>query len=181
MKNNKKYNLLKKKINLKKLSSKDINHNYLNWLNDKRVTRFTDLRFQKKHTFGSIRKFVKEINLSKNDFLYGVFFKENNEEIHVGNVKIGQINYYHKFGDISFLIGNKSFWNRGLATVAVSKGIVIAKNKFKLKKLTAGAYENNHGSIKVLKNNNFKIEGVVKKKIYYQRKRFNHLIFGLNL
>ena len=67
---------MKKKINnniiLKKLNSQDISTEYLKWMNDKEVTKFTEQRF-KKHSLKDIKKFVKEKNKSKNEFLYGIF------------------------------------------------------------------------------------------------------------
>ena len=50
------------------------------------------------------------------------------------------------------------------------KVITIAKKKFKLKKLFAGTYSINYASIKVLKKNNFKCEGILKSSIEFQKK-----------
>ena len=99
----------------------------------------------------------------------------------MGNIKLGPINRFHQSAEISYLIGNKNFWGKGLGTEAVKKIIQVAKRKFKLKKLTAGCYSNNYGSIKVLKRNSFKKEADLKSQILFKSKRINKLLFGLKI
>ena len=173
---------MKKKINnniiLKKLNSQDISTEYLKWMNDKEVTKFTEQRF-KKHSLKDIKKFVKEKNKSKNEFLYGIFLKKKTVLKHVGNIKLGPINKIHKSAEVSYIIGNKNFWKKGIATKSVKQIVKIAKKKFKLKKLIAGCYENNYGSIKVLKNNNFNQEAKFISQILFRSKRINMIVYGL--
>ena len=60
---------MKKNLILKKLSQKDANTEYLKWLNDNEVTKFTEQRF-KKHSLSEIKNFIKEKNISKVEFLF---------------------------------------------------------------------------------------------------------------
>ena len=48
---------LEKLINLKKLNNNNINRNYIKWMNDHDVLKYTEQRFQK-HTFKKIIKFI---------------------------------------------------------------------------------------------------------------------------
>ena len=126
-----------KKITLRKLNlSKDISNKYLNWMNDLEIHKYTEQRFTK-HTKAKIRKFVKEKNKSKNESLYGIFIKRNNSNTHIGNIKLGPINFVHKIGQISYFIGDKELWGKGYTTLAIKEIIKIAK-KMGLKKLKAG-------------------------------------------
>ena len=127
-----------KLIKLKKLNLKDnINNKYRKWMNDSEVQRFTEQKY-KKHSLKDIRNFVKEKNNSKDEFLYGIFLKENFENLHIGNIKIGPINWVYRTADISYFIGEKKLWGKGFATLAIKEIISIAKKK-KIKKLQAGA------------------------------------------
>ena len=97
-----------KLIKLKKLNLKDnINNKYRKWMNDSEVQRFTEQKY-KKHSLKDIRNFVKEKNNSKDEFLYGIFLKENFENLHIGNIKIGPINWVYRTADISYFIGEKN-------------------------------------------------------------------------
>ena len=54
-----------KLIKLKILKNKNISKKYLLWLNDKEVTKHTDLIFEK-HTYNSIKKYVSQMYKDKN-------------------------------------------------------------------------------------------------------------------
>jgi|TARA_B100000795_G_scaffold256721_1_gene229364 ribosomal-protein-alanine N-acetyltransferase len=164
--------LILKKLNLKK----DISKEYQNWLNDFEVQRYTEQKY-KKHSLADVRNFVREKNKSKNEFLYGIFLKKNNLNTHIGNIKLGPINFTHKSAQISYFIGEKELWGNGYTTLAIKEIIKIAKKKG-VKKLKAGLYEPNIGSEKVLIKNGFKIEGKFKSEIIYKGKRFNLHWFG---
>ena len=164
--------IILKKLNLKK----DISNKYQNWMNDFEVHKYTEQKYIK-HSLADIRNFVRKKNKSKNEFLYGIFLKKNNLNIHIGNIKLGPINFMHKYAAISYFIGEKELWGNGHATLAIKEIIKIAKKKG-IKKLKAGLYEMNIGSKKVLTKNGFKIEGKFKSEIIYKGKRFNSYWFG---
>lgn len=166
-----------KKITLRKLNlTKDISNKYLKWMNDLEVHKYTEQKYIKQSK-NKIRKFVKEKNKSKNEFLYGIFLKKKNLNVHIGNIKLGAINFTHKTGQISYFIGEKELWGKGYTTLAIKEIVKIAK-KMGLKKLKAGLYEMNIGSKKVLEKNNFKLEGKLKSEIIYRGKRYNSYWFG---
>ena len=160
-------------IFLKKLNpKKDISNDYLKWMNDFEVNKYTEQKY-KKHKIKDIKKFVNEKNKSNNEFLYGIFFKKK----HIGNIKLGPINFIHKSAEISYFIGEKELWNKGYATKAIKLIIKIAKRKG-LKKLKAGFYELNKGSKNVLIKNDFKKEAVFKSELKFKNKRYDHIFYG---
>jgi RimJ/RimL family protein N-acetyltransferase len=164
------------KIILRKLNlNKDISNKYLEWMNDLEIHKYTQQKYIK-HTLSKIKKFVKEKNKSKNEFLYGIFLNRNNLNIHIGNIKLGPINFVNKTGQISYFIGEKELWGKGYATLAIKEIIKIA-NKMNLKKLKAAVYEMNIGSKKVLEKNNFKLEGKLKSEIICRGKKANSYLF----
>ena len=153
---------------------------YLKWINDYDVIKYMDL-WSKKHTMNDVVKFIKEKQKSKTEFLYGIYLKNGRKNEHIGNIKLGPINFVHRFGSISYFIGNKDYWTKGYATKAVSEIIKIAKNKFKLKKLQANVIVLSPASKQILKKNNFKQEGVLKSQMIFQGKRYNSCLYGLIL
>ena len=93
---------------------------------------------------------------SKNEFLYGIFhhIKNQSKFIHIGNIKIGPIKPEHNSTEIGYIIGNKSYWGKGVMTESIRLATLICKNKYNLSKINAGVYENNIGSIRALKKKN---------------------------
>ena len=153
-------------IKLKKLSeNKHIGSSYLNWMNSYEVHKYTEQKYEK-HTKSKIKKFVKTVNKSKNNMLYGIFVKN----IHIGNIKLGNINKIHKTADISYFIGEEKYMGKGYTTIAI-KQILAYSKKIGLRKIIAGCYSINKGSIKVLRKNGFKREGVLKKQILFKKKK----------
>ena len=95
--------IILKKLNLKK----DISKKYLNWMNNLEIHKYTEQK-NTKHSLANIRKFVVEKNKSKNEFLYGIFLKKNNLNIHIGIIKLGPIDYRHITSEISDFICEKN-------------------------------------------------------------------------
>ena len=117
------------KLTLKKLNpKKDITIKYLNWMNDPEIHKYTEQRY-KKHSLADIRKFVVEKNKSKNEFLFGIFIEKRNENLHIGNIKLGPINFFHKNAEISYFIGEKKLWGKGYGSLAIKKIIISKKNE----------------------------------------------------
>ena len=169
------YNI--KKIILRKLNLKnDISKKYQSWMNDFEVHKYTEQKYIK-HSLANIRKFVREKNNSKNEFLYGIFLKKDNSNIHIGNIKIGPVNPIHKNAELSYFIGEKKLWGKGYASLAIIEAVKIAK-KMGIKKLKAGCYEKNIGSRKLLEKNKFKLEGILKSEYIFMNKRTSQYLFG---
>lgn len=163
-------------IFLKKLNHKiHANKEYLKWMNDFEIHKYTEQKY-KKHKLEDIKKFIIDKNKSKNEFLYGIFYKKK----HIGNIKLGPINFNHKRADISLFVGNKDYMKKGLAALAVKKIISIAKKKG-IKKLKAGVYIMNKRSIKMFTKLKFKKEGILKKDIIFRNKRYDSIIFGKSI
>ncbi len=166
-----------KKITIRKLNlNKDISIKYQTWMNDTEVHKFTEQKYVK-HSLNDIRTFVRKKNNSKKEFLYGIFLKKNNSNIHIGNIKIGPINFIHKNAELSYFIGEKELWGKGYTSLAIKEAVKIAKKKG-IKKLKAGCYEKNIGSKKVLEKSKFKLEGKLQSEFIYRKKRVAQYLFG---
>ena len=149
-------------------------------MNNYDVVKYTNQK-DKKHTVKNVTKFIKEKQKSKTEFLYGIYLKNGKKKEHIGNIKLGPINFTHRNGDISYLIGSKNYWRKGYATQAISEVIKIAKNKFKLKKLQACFEKMNVASKIVFEKNNFKQEEVLKSHTLFQGKRYDRYWYSLIL
>ena len=91
------------KIFLKELTLKDISNKYIDWLNDYDVTKYT-AQVNIKNNKTTIKKYINEILNSKNNYLYGIYIKEKSQINHIGNIKLGPIDYINKSSYISYFI-----------------------------------------------------------------------------
>ena len=158
MKNKKEKIKLTKKSCFKNFLISHITKEYINWLNDKRVVKFTEQRFFK-HDESSVKKFVLKNLNSKKNYLFGIFFKKK----HVGNIKLGPIDKKYKKSDISYIIGKSRLWNKGIATKSIAMISSFAFKILNIKTLRAGSYLSNIGSIKVLEKNGLSFQNILPK------------------
>jgi len=167
---------MKDEVKLKILKPNVLTKNVLDWYKDKDVIKFSDNQYRK-ITMKSQTKYINECLKSDIKFLYGIFYND----YYIGNIIITNIYYYHKTGEISFFIGEKLFWGKGIMTEAISKIIEIAKNELNLKKLCAGVVSDNIASIKTFEKNGFIKEGVRKNHLIYDEKVYDQFDYALFL
>jgi len=153
---------------IKSLRVDDISKKYIEWLNDEEVNKYLETRFQMQN-YQSCLEFVKKMQEDEKEELFAIYTNNNNE--HIGNCKLGAINKFHHTAEISFFIGNKSFWGAGYATEAVSHMIQYGFENLGLEKITAGCYESNKGSKKVLIKAGFEVEGFRKEQVVFGSQR----------
>jgi len=158
------------------LREKDIRKEYIEWFADEDVIRFSDNQYRK-FTLHNVKDYVKNCLSDSNIDLLGIFDNKK----HIGNILIRGLDSVHKRAEISYVVGNKSYWGRGVGSFAVNEIIYKAKNDYKLNKLFAGIAEGNIGSIKVLEKNGFSLEGTRINHLYYGGKYYNKINYGLLL
>ena len=160
-------------IFLKVLNLNDVSKPYVEWLNDYEVTKFTEQKYFK-HTIESTKTFISQKDKSESDLLFGIFFDGK----HIGNVKLGPIKFQHKSAEVSYVIGVKEFWGKGIASKCVDTVVQFAITELGLKKINAAYYENNISSAKVLKKCGFVIEGNKVSEVIFENKRINSVLVG---
>lgn len=143
-------------IYLREVRESDVNDEYYNWLNDPEINQFLETRFYPRSK-NDILNYVRKMDGNPDEIFFAIYFKENDK--HIGNIKLGPINWIHRRGDISLVIGNKEYWGKGFATEAIGLVIDFAFNVLNLHKLCAGYYESNIGSAKAFAKCGFTLEG----------------------
>ena len=146
---------------------------YVAWMNDIEVIKYTEQRFQITSE-ERIRSYVSKMNCSDTNLFYGIFYGEQM----IGTIKLGDINTEHKTATISYLIGAKKYWGLGIASAAISELLSIAFFTLNLEKVCAGVYENNAPSIRVLEKNGFLLEGKRKAQVIFEGARIGALFYG---
>lgn len=162
---------------LRPLKTEDVSGNYVAWLNDSAINQFLESRFSH-HTIESVREFVAAQLASGSNCFYGIWAPIDNSDLeHVGNIKLGPIDRHHLSADLGFLVGERRCWGRGIASEAIKMMLALGES-LGLRKITAGAYEDNHGSAKALVNAGFSEEGLRPSQLVYGGRRVGQRLFG---
>ena len=160
-------------IFLKVLRLNDVSDSYVEWLNDYEVTKYTEQK-DFRHTLESTKTFVSQKYNSEGDLLFGIFF----DGTHIGNIKLGPIRFEHMSAEVSYLVGEKKFWGKGVASKCVGAVVHFAVNELDLKKINASYYEKNIGSAKVLEKCGFVVEGNRISDVIFEDKRISSVLVG---
>ena len=162
-------------ISLRLAVLNDCSENYLAWLLDSEVNCYLETRWHDQ-TMESIRHFVG--GLLDDPFSYLFAIVENETKRHIGNIKLGPINPYHAYADVSYFIGEKKLWGKGYATQAIRLVTQFAFEKLKLHRLQAGIYASNQGSGRALEKAGYKLEAVFKKQLKNDSGWEDHYFFA---
>lgn len=131
------------RIFLRQLVEENVSEDYLGWMQDPLVTRYLESRDQTQ-TLDTLRAFVRNLNSSPRDYLFGIFLVQGDE--HIGNIKIGSIREPHRSADLGLIVGRRSAWGKGYGTEAIALATRHAFEQLGLNKLWAGMYAENLGS-----------------------------------
>ncbi len=154
----------------------DVGDTYYRWMNDIEVTCYLESRFFP-NSIEHLREYVANKQNDKNNIFLAIVLKENDR--HIGNIKLGPIDWIHRTGDIGLIIGDKSCWGKGYATESIKLMVKYGFDILNLHKITAGCYSCNQGSAKAFQKAGFDIEGLRKQQFYYNKSYVDLIMLGI--
>ena len=104
------------RIKIRILEAEDVTENYVKWFLDNDVTKFSLNQYGKFSYDGQCAYVVSCLTSTETD-LYGIFDEKN----HIGNIIISDLNSPHKRSEIAYVVGEKLYWGRGVATFAIQQ------------------------------------------------------------
>lgn len=165
-----------KVIFIRQITQEDCTDKYVDWLNDPMVNQYLETRWTVQ-TIESVKAFVQSQCDSRDSILFAIVLRENAS--HIGNIKIGPINNYHFHADISYFIGEKDLWRKGIASEAIRLVCEYGFNDLGLHRLEAGAYASAIGSWKALEKVGFVREGNFREQAMSKGQFVNVYRYGL--
>jgi RimJ/RimL family protein N-acetyltransferase len=148
--------LIGKYVRLREVRPSDANGPYLEWMNDAEVLKYTESRFQP-HSQEDLSDYVTRINANPDFVFRAITLGETGR--HIGNIKLGPIDWNHRSGDIGIVIGAKDCWGKNYAAESIRLVADYAFSVLKMHKLTAGCYAVNAAGIKAFMKAGFVVEG----------------------
>lgn len=141
------------KLTISLFTEQDISEKYLNWLADKEINRFLEVRF-KDYSQDAAKEYVQNCIESPNVYFLKIEYQDR--EL-IGTCTIYH-NRYHKTAEIGLMIGEKSLQKKGFGSEVIRILTNFCCCELGVRKVTAGVYATNHGSIKSFLKNGFSIE-----------------------
>ena len=168
--------LVGERIYLRLLDETDITEDYMGWLNDSEVIRYLETgKFPS--TPETIQKYLERFIESSTDVVFAIVDREN--EIHIGNVSLNDINWIHRTANTGLLIGRKEYWGKRYGFEAWNLVLAYAFERLGLRKITAGVIKGNAASVATLKKLGFKVEGTSRQQYLVEGSYYDAFRFGL--
>jgi ribosomal-protein-alanine N-acetyltransferase len=165
-------------VYLRRLTEADCTQRYVGWLNDPLVNRYLETRLAGVQTVNMVLDFVRHTNARPNEHLFGIFLRESH--LHVGNIKLGPVHPYHRIGDVSLLLGERSQWGKGLASEAIALVTRYGFEQLDVRKLCASMYIANEGSRRAFIKCGYVEEGIRKNHYLLDDGPSDIVLLGLN-
>ncbi len=106
-----------KTITLDPFKEKDVNNDYVSWMKNKDITKYI-LKANKNLSIEDLKLFVRSLEKSQHDIFYRIVHKKDKE--HIGNIRLGPINFNENYTKFGILIGNQHYHRKGIAKEAIS-------------------------------------------------------------
>ncbi len=149
------------RIFFREVSETDTNtygNDYYKWMQDQEVNQYMETRFRCQSK-DDILNYIKKMSNDSTQFFFAICLNEINIPSHIGNIKLGPVNWYHRNADISLFIGRKDLWGKGYGTEAINLITDFAFKRLNLHKVKAGIYVDNEASHKAFEKAGFAQSG----------------------
>ena len=164
------------KIYLRTLERADLTETYLDWLNDAEVTRYLETGAFPT-TYQDLEKFYQGVTGSKTEVIFAIADRKSHR--HIGNVKLGPINWVHRRAMLGIMIGDKEFWGRGVGEEVTRLMVEYGFFRLNLNRIGLVVFEEHVPGVRCYQKVGFKVEGCLREQMFQGGKYKNHLWMGL--
>ena len=161
---------------LRAIEPSDLNANYLSWLNDPEVNRYLETRFLPQ-TQEALQSYWQAHRDDPTSPWFAICLVGDGR--HIGNIKLGPIQWLHRRAHLSLFIGNRSCWGQGYASEAIALVRDWGFRELDLQKLNAGIYAGNIGSRRAFEKCGFELEGTLRQEVVSGGQRLDAWRLGL--
>jgi ribosomal-protein-alanine N-acetyltransferase len=163
-------------VYLRPLSREDLSGPYSAWMNDPEVTCYMESGIFPS-TADDLEKFFRDITGSRNQVILAVADKKTDQ--HIGNVKLGPIDWVHRRAHFGILIGEKKFWGKGVGAEATRLIVEYAFGRLNLNRVDLGVYAEHQAAVRCYEGVGFKIEGRMRHDLFHHGEYKDRLWMGL--
>ena len=163
-------------VYLRPLCREDLSGRYSAWMNDPEVTCYIESGIFPS-TSEDLEKFFRDVTGSRNQVIMAVADKKTHR--HIGNVKLGPIDWVHRRSHFGILIGEKDFWGKGVGAEVTRLIVEYAFKRLNLNRVDLGVYAEHQSAVRCYEGVGFKIEGRLRQDLFHHGQYKDRLWMGL--
>lgn len=164
------------RLYFREVQESDVNDTYYQWMNDPELNRYIDTRFYPQSR-EMIRDYYETHRDGKNEPWFAICLLENN--LHIGNAKLGPINWIRRSSGLSYLLGDKNYHNKGYGTEACGMLLRYAFAILGLNRVETFIHSGNVASLKLCLKCGFRVEGCMRETNFNDGKWFDTHVLGV--
>jgi len=164
------------KVYFRGIEEGDVDGPYLEWVNDREVTRFLSTVGRFPTDKEGLLNYIQGMAQSQQDVLFAIHDAETDQFI--GTTHLGPINWIMRVAPLGVMIGDKDFWGRGYASEAIRLAVQYGFETLNLQKITAGIAAIHEASVKAFQKAGFEIEGRAKRQFFLDGTYYDSLYLG---
>jgi len=173
-------------------------------MNDPDISQFMET-WHFPHTKANIEEYIRAHTNDRDEPFFGIMLKalqsknelkrvgekfgvpsleyelvKNNFQVdrHIGNIKLGPINFIHRYADVSLFIGEKDLRSHGYGTEAIKLLTEYAFKRLNLHKLRAGIYSRNVASLHAFQKAGFEKEAMLRNHVWFNGEYIDMILMG---
>jgi RimJ/RimL family protein N-acetyltransferase len=104
---------------------------------------------------------------------------ESKSDRHIGNVKLGPINWLHRRTLFGIMIGDKDSWAKGVGEEVTRLMVEYAFFRLNLHRVGLVVFEEHQSAVRCYEKVGFKIEGCLRENMFQDGRYKNHVSMGL--
>ena len=143
------------KVCLHRFDEMCITPQYLSWLNDPKVVRYSSQRFRE-HTDQTSRAYLTTLNNSPNLFL-AIRMRDCLQMVGTMTAYVAEV---HGTVDIGLMVGDRTQWGKGIGLDAWQTLMGYLLTERKMRKVTGGTLRCNVGMIRIMERSGMQLEAV---------------------
>lgn len=148
------------KVVLEPFSIKFVNNDYLAWMKDSETAKFIK-KAKQNISLNDLHLFANKMINSNFDYFFAILFKKNSK--HIGNVRLGPVDFRGMKSNFGILVGDKNFHGIGIGTEVLNLIKKFSFKYLKLKKIVFPVVKENIPAMGLYKKNGFTLKKNLKK------------------
>ncbi len=164
------------KVYLRGLERSDITGNWLQWFNDKEVTRYM-VNGALPNSVESQTSFYEHVVNSSHDLVLAICDKATGA--HIGNTGLHRIDWINRMAEFGIVIGEKAFWGQGYGGQATRLIVAHGFRRLNLHKIFLGVHSEHKAAIQAYTRAGFQQEACLKRELYRDGGYFDKLLMAI--
>jgi RimJ/RimL family protein N-acetyltransferase len=141
----------------------DATERYLGWINNPEVTKGL-VTGTYPSSLVQLTNYIESAVSDRSKIMLAIC--DNQTGLHIGNVKLDQIDAVARTAEFGLMIGDQAFWGTGIGTEVSRLVLHYAFEQLNLRKVSLSVFSNNPGAIRLYQKVGFTVEGRLKDHVF---------------